>query len=243
MLRNYQHFDSYQIAERGGTVLMTRAIKDLMTPVEYRGTFYAWAPWGVKAVMRRVLGFRSEDLEAGGRLERLNRSPRSSFHQKDVAAELAGQPEKATSYFYKSLAEYRKLKLAYQAAGAPNPTMAADKEIQRRALTIVKEHPWRHLAMTPPFLWRGAFFSFPILVIVLIHSLRKRHDDLALFVAPAFGAIMFYALLSHFIPRYGQALRPVAIVAAVLLAKAWWDQRRSQDQTDRAPAGTTRAPA
>jgi hypothetical protein len=221
MIRNYVHFGTFNIATRGGIVLMLRAVKDMMTVEEYVGSFYVWAPRPLRAPVALVTGFRGKDLQRGGRLQRLNRSPSSDFADDDRRAQAAGRPEDAISYYRRAQAEQVKVALALEAAGHPTPGAEADKIIQQRAMQSIKQHPWRHLAVTVPFLWRGAAYAFPLLVFTLIQGFRRHRPELALFVWPAFGLVMFYALLTHFIPRYGSPALPVAIVGACLVISAW----------------------
>jgi hypothetical protein len=220
MLRNYSQFGTFNIATRGGIVLMLRAVKDQMTPREYLGSFYVWAPRPLRAPVGLILGYRNKDLQRGGALQRLNRSS-SNFSEDDKRANREGRPEDAISYYRKAQAEHVKVARELAAAGHPSPETEADKIIQQRALQMIKDHAGRHLALTVPFLWRGATFAFPLLVFTFIVGLRKHRSELALFAYPAFGLVMFYALLTHFIPRYGSPTLPVAIVGACLVYWAW----------------------
>jgi len=219
MYRNYVQLGVFGISERGGVVLAIRAQKDLMTPEEYRGTFYIWAPSRLQPAIGRLLGFTPRDLQRGGRLQRLNRYPTSDFYDEDVKAEEAGRPDLAISYYRQARAERTKLQLA-AAAGGDARAVDADAILQSRAMAVIREHPFRHLALTIPFLWRGAFVTFPVLLVALVYAMRSRRANLAVFALPAFGMVMFYALLTHFIPRYSVPSVPIIIVAGVLLAQA-----------------------
>jgi predicted branched-subunit amino acid permease len=84
-------------------------------------------------------------------------------------------------------------------------------------MTLILQHPWRHLALIIPFLWRGATFVFPILIVVLVIAVRRRREDLAVFALPAFGLVVFFALFSHFIARYALPAREVATVSLIAL--------------------------
>jgi hypothetical protein len=174
-------------------------------------------------VVGRLLGFSSTDLLLGGRLQRLNRSNSSTFAQRERAAVQAGKPENVISYFRKAAAEHRKVELQYATSGHPSPSAAADRDMQQRAVTLIKSHPLQHLAMTIPCLWRGALFSFPLLLGALALGLWNRNHRLVLFVLPALGLVMFYALLSHFILRYGKPVMPVTLVSAIAIASILWE--------------------
>lgn len=217
MARNYAELGTFGISGRGGLVLYTRAVKDQMTPTEYFGSFYYWAPYPFGGVLGRILGFSRADLERGGRLQHLNRDSSSSFAKQDQEAEEAGRPQDAIAYYRRSRAESVLLSQQFAAAGNPLPDEAADAELKHRATQMFKEHPWRHVALIVPFLWRGAFFVFPPLAAALFYSLRRGRYELGLATLPSLGMLAFYALFSHFIPRYSIPAYPVALCAIVLL--------------------------
>jgi hypothetical protein len=216
LYRNWQQFGVLEIAERSGSVLMLRAAKDDMTPVEYLGAFYVWAPKPIRPLAGQVLGFGPQDLMRGGRLQRLNRNA-SDFLADDIAAERNGRPEDAISFYHKTRAELYRLRAQFIAAGHPHPDIATDEILRNRALEHVRSHPWRHLAATLPFLWRGAALPLPLLLCALAYGLWRRRYDLVLFCLPAFGAVMLYGLLTHFIIRYGLPTWPVALGSATVL--------------------------
>ncbi|HEX2492955.1 MAG TPA: hypothetical protein VHK24_04205 [Steroidobacter sp.] len=216
LYRNWREFGTLEITDRAGAILILRAVKNDMTPLEYRGAFYVWAPKPLRPLVGSLLGFGPKDLMRGGRLQRLNRSD-SDFHADDVAAQRAGRPEDAVSFYYKTRAERNQLRRQFQAAGHPQPELAADEVLQTQALDRIRHHPWRHLAATPPFLWRGAFLPFPLLLCALCYGFWRSRYDLVLFAAPAFGSVMFYGLLTHFILRYGVPAWPVALASATVL--------------------------
>ena len=98
MYRNQVLMGSAHISQRAGVVLMYRAVYDQMTPQEYWGTYYLWAPQRLQGFFGRVLGFSPADLERNGRLQRLNEFE-SDFAADDLTAERAGAPEKSLSYY------------------------------------------------------------------------------------------------------------------------------------------------
>jgi hypothetical protein len=158
----------------------------------------------------------------------LNRSSDSDFAAADIAAEQAGRPQDAVSYYRQARAERVKLEHELSAANVPNPGVAADKLLQQRAMDLIRTHPWKHLAATVPFLWRGATGAFPILVIAVVVALRRRCYEAVLLALPALGLVVFYALLSHFIPRYSVPVRPVLVALLVIAAKFTWDALRAR---------------
>jgi hypothetical protein len=92
-----------------------------------------------------------------------------------------------------------------------------DEILKERALAIIREHPFKHIALTLPFLWRGAFISFPVLLAALIYAVHRSMPTLGVFVLPALGLLLFYALFSHFIPNYAVPTLPVVIICAMRL--------------------------
>ncbi|MFO7275774.1 MAG: hypothetical protein DIU56_001955 [Pseudomonadota bacterium] len=217
MARNYAHFGTFSLSERAGLILMYRAVKNRMSSDELRGAFYVWSPPPLSGLMSALTGFGPEDLEAGGPLQRLNHRPSAGFDASDREAERLGQPDAAVSYYRKVRAERVRLRMQFEAAGHPNPFGAADAELRRRALEMLKEQPLRHLAMTVPFLWRGAALVFPVLLLGLATAAWLRRGDLALFVLPAFGLVLAYGLFSHFERRYSAPVVPAAVAVGILL--------------------------
>ena len=220
MTRNYVYLDSFGIAGRGGGVLYLRAAKDQMTAEEYRGSFYVWAPPKLRPLVGAVLGYSKADLQRNGRLQRIYREPDSDFHTDDIAAEAAGRPDQAITYYHKARA--KRVALERKLADSPSPSVAVDEAMKEEALSIIRANPLKHLAMTIPFLWRGAFTVFPILLIALSCALLTRRFEMSSFVVPAFGVVMFYGIFTHYTPRYSVPAVGVTIVAALVLVLHAW---------------------
>jgi hypothetical protein len=220
LIRNYLAIGSFALAERGGVVLYIRAVKDGMSWEEYRGSFYVWAPEGIRQAVGNALGFSDSDLQRGGRLQRLNRR-QSDFRQDDIAAEKAGRPERAISYYRKARAERVRLSALLNENGSKrNSGAEVDRILQEHAEDIILAQPHKHLAMTVPFMWRGAAIIFPVLSVTLAYALTRRRREVLLFALPAFGIVMFYSLLSHFLPRYASPTAPIAVICGLILTRA-----------------------
>ena len=201
-----------------------------MTAQEYLGTFYVWAPTnGLHKLMGAALGFTPADLERGGRLQRLNSTLDSNYAADDAAAEQAGRPDRAISYYSQARAERVKLEQELGKAGHQHADLEADDILKQRAIALTLKHSWEHLALTLPFLWRGAPLAFPILACALIVGVRRRRYDLALFALPAFGLVIFYALFTMFLGRFAIPAYFVGIVTLVLLVGELWGSRSSPD--------------
>jgi hypothetical protein len=221
MLRNKAELGSFELSQRAGIVLLYRALHDEMTPREIAGAFYAWAPQGLKRPLGMALGFTPADLERGGALQRLNDGD-SNFAAQDLAAEKAGRPDQAISFYRQARADrnYWEGRLADEHRAQPD--IDADAILKARALSIIEAHPLKHLAITPVFIWRGAAKSFVFLAVGLLLAVIYRRDDLGAFVLPAFGLVLLYALGTQFVPRYGVPPRPVAAVVIVFAARLLW---------------------
>jgi hypothetical protein len=228
MARNYYYFGSASITERSGLVLLMRALKNQMTWTEYIGSFYYWSDGLHRNTVRRALGFTSADLMKGGRLQRLNWHGEGDpqLAKEDWAAETAGEPEKALTYYTRARAERVQLTKELQAKGDPHPRSSADELLRKRAVQLILEHPLNHLLATVPLLWRGAPVSAPLLAVLAVVALVWRRRDLLVYILPAMTMIAFYALLTHNEPRYNAPANPVVIVAAIVamhvLALALW---------------------
>ncbi|HKO88592.1 MAG TPA: glycosyltransferase family 39 protein [Burkholderiales bacterium] len=217
MLRNQMQFGSPNLADRGGLVLMTRAVKNGMTRDEYIGAFYAYAPRVLQAPMGWLTGHRPKDLRAGGSLERLKRGANLS----DEKAAAEGRVDDTVSYYWRAKAMRAPLLAKFEAEGHHNPLAAADAQLQKEAMAMIKANPRDHAAMTLPFMWRGAPFMFPFFLFMLFYAWRRRDVPLAAYVLPTLGLIGFYAVLSHFIPRYAEPNAPIAAICFVLLLHRW----------------------
>jgi hypothetical protein len=218
MLRNYSSIGYFEIAGRGGEALYDRAVMEQMTRDEYIGSFYAWAPYPFGGPLRRALGYSRTDMEEGGRLQRLNESSDSSFARRDEAAELAARPQDTVTYYRRGRAEKMILLNQFVAAGNPEPELAADRELKKRAIAMIVKHPLRHVALTLSLLWRGGNFAFAPLAGAFIYAVRCRKRELALLVLPALALVLFYALLSSFETRYAMPTYPLVVCVLVALA-------------------------
>ena len=216
MVRNQINFGEFQISERGGLILYTRAIKDSMTADEYRASFYYWAPRELRSAVGHMLGLGRADFQEAGRYRRLNSANGSDFHARDMTAEESGRPDEAISFFRQARAERVHLARELGRAGSQNALGEADDVLMQRAIAMIRGSPGRHLALTMPFLWRGAFIPFPVLLLGLSVAVWARRPDLLAYLLPSLGAVMFHALATHYIPRFSLPMVPVCIVAAAV---------------------------
>jgi hypothetical protein len=222
MYRNHVQLGSFQITQRAGESLFERSLEDQMSGQECLGAIYLWAPH-LQKPLGKWLGFSANDVRRGGRLQRLDNDPDSRLSQEDLAFEKLGEPEKTVTFYRQARAEREKLEHDLEVAGSAHPDVAADEQLKSRALATFVEHPWRHLTLSPLFLWRGAAQTMLILLVVLLCSARLRRADLALLALPSLGMVAAYTLFSPFFPRYGFPMHLMAIVLVVIVCKLLWD--------------------
>jgi hypothetical protein len=232
--RNQALFGITAIADRAGLSLYTRVLKDQMSAAEFRGSFYAWTPSPLRPLAGKLTGYTAKDLQHGGVLQHFNHSrPPSREYFQDQAAEDSGRPELAVSWYVQGRAERVRLWQQYSASGAAAPWLAADQELQRRALRYMVRHPWQHLKMTVPMMWRGALVVFPPLAIAVVFAAWRRRDELLLYCVPSFGLMMFYALFANFEERYGTPALPVALAAGMVVLCELWSRSRGSAAANR----------
>jgi 4-amino-4-deoxy-L-arabinose transferase-like glycosyltransferase len=219
IVRNWIHFDSFEISQRGGVVLYARACKNQMNNVEYIGAYFYYAPDLLKPLLGRMLGYSRDDLQEGGRLQRLNRD-RSGFSDRDLAAERAARPEDAVTFYRKARAEAARLRKEYRDLGVENSSIRADRELRNRALRLIATDPMQNLKTTPLFLWRGSgLVGFPFILLATIALFRRDPESTGMTLLSA-GTLVFLALTTHFLPRYMAPMVP-AMIAAVTALIAW----------------------
>jgi hypothetical protein len=222
MYRNHVQVGTFRITQRAGESMFERSLEDQISKQEYVGAIYVWAPV-LQRPLGAWLGFSARDLLRGGRLQRLEDKTESALSQEDLAFEDMGAPEKTVTFYRRARAEREKLEHALEVAGVAHPDVEADAMLESRALATFAEHPWRHLALCPLFLWRGGLLTMLILIAVLLCAFWQRRYDLALFALPTFGMVVSYALFSPFFPRYDLPMHLVAILLVVITAKLLWD--------------------
>lgn len=211
--RNWHHFDSFKVTLRGGAVLVIRTEMNDMTRDEFIGSFYAWSRNSeLKTLLGNRLGYSEEDLEAGGRLERLNRSLDHGFYQ---------------------TGRRRRGELWDEYSEHPNGTQLADERLKELAVQRLKDHPLKHLRTSIALAWRGHFVEdywyFSQLYWLCFvgflgwAALRRSRWPLIFFLLPTLYVFGMHTLFSHSIPRYNQPAIPVLAVTAVVLA--FWISR------------------
>ena len=212
MTRNYRHFGRFYICDRASDVMAVRAEYDTMTAEEYFGALMYWTP---DPYFQQKVG---EKMKAG-RLIRLHRSNPEGFYKTG-----------------RSMKRYKKEGDTFKNSSE------RDKVMQRRALLQMLKHPFKHLATTIPFAWRGIFVEYGYmamipfgiaiqsivvvsllyvagLVFVFFYSFCKKRWDV--FGVALLGMYLFgiNAFFSHSLARYNQPLIPLyAVMLLVALS-------------------------
>lgn len=227
MLRNYMHFGSATLAQRGGTVLYGRMLRNTMTMDEVVSALYLWGPGAYQKLVRTTFFDRSpEDFEYGGRGARLNRSADSGFAHRDEEAEQVGRPEDAISFHSRSRAERVRVIRHFASLGYVNPELAADDHLKRAARQWIVQHPFRHAFMTLVFAWRGiwcfygggiftalnALCAAAFLALTVYGPLAGR-PRITLCMALPFLMLFFNAFFSHNLSRYSAPAIPYMILS------------------------------
>jgi hypothetical protein len=241
MVRNYHEFGRFEITQRGGNVLFTRAYKSQMNITEFRGAFYYWAPGALHEEIGTLLGYSLEDLQADGDLIRLNRRLRDNRFELTLPFAQAVYAEWHTLFQY------------YTEQGVEDPAFLAEQDMQRRAMDMIFSDPTAYLRATIPFVWRGMWsfggvawtepntvpmpgegfdfgslpwrisitllngLSYLSLLALPLMALRWRRADLLSFALLPLGMMAFYALLSHNLPRYNSPAIPAMLMAFLVV--------------------------
>lgn len=254
LLRNQAQFGNMRITERGGPILWARAHLNNMSNDEVLGLIHDGSPTLYKrAVADTILGAAPGDFERGGRWQRHNRYL-STFWESDRRAAYEGKPEDAISFHYNAAAQYNQRVFQRRDEGHPNPDQAVGDELKAEAFRLLKERPWRHVVMTLPFFWHG-FWSFKKVEVpwvslqtqdaigellnllagmclfgVFFYGLMRRHAQwVAVTVLPV-GLLVFYAFLTHNIPRYSTPSHPMMLLAFVLVLRTLGLRWRARGQ-------------
>lgn len=225
MTRNYLDTGYFQLAERGGPIVLYRGMLDGMTREQYAGSFFAWAAWPLQPIVGRLTGFNDADLKVGGRLQELQMWLPGTDAVRDQRTEDEARPEDALTWYRQSRAVYEAAERQLAASGDRYPAGGADALTRREGERLILERPFMNAALVLPLIWRSAMVTLPLLIIALLYALRQRRPDLALLVLPAFGMVLFYALLTHYAPRYTWVPRPLATVGIILVAAHFWTRR------------------
>lgn len=223
MIRNKVVFDDFAISERGGIILLIRAIKNQMTDEEFWGGFYAYAPKAIQSnFFEPFFGFNPNDLEVGGYLVRLNR-----FNKNDVEAINSGNPENTLSYLQQTI----RIRIPELYKKAELNSELPDKLIKDEAMDMIISNPINHLKLSFLFAWRGiwiylgnhlvvSIFNLLIFIsfwIVFTRGILRNEPIIILFTSIPFLYFLFHLFFTHYIPRYSLLIMPFWSISLVFI--------------------------
>jgi hypothetical protein len=240
MYRNYINLGTFEIAGRGPIVLMTRAFKSQMTNDEFKGAFYAYAPASLKKTMKSITGFSGKDRILGGRLQRFTR-----VFPEDEACRARNAEPCAVGYYIQASIRYNNILKSYYHKYPNEPlkaTQLGDQAAKKYALNMIKQNVWGHLKSSLVFAWRGAwpcnkvdgrwydserhllqspwqeilpFFGLILMFAMGIYALLKNNTSMVAMTWLGCLTYAFYALSTHFIPRYSEMMLPIWVTCFV----------------------------
>lgn len=208
-LRNHALFDSFSITQRGGSVLLFRALMNDINHDEFVGSFFVYTKdKPMRRWLSKHLGYSNEDLREGGRLQRLSRKLDISFYQRgrDIWSERRSH---------------------YKGFGYPDFAFRADEEIRRDAVRMIAANPWGHLKTSVVTAWRGHFIEEGLLInslyvlslfVVPLIALAKRDGPLLMVTLLPGFLFCFTTFLTHGLPRYNEPVLPMLTVLIVVMA-------------------------
>ena len=215
VIRNRIEFGRSVISRGGGDVLLIRSVFNQMSPLQFRNAFYSFSPKPIRDdLLGPIMGLESQDHSCGKILDVFNRKL-----QCDSQALDEGRYQDVRSFYIRGKrAEPRAMNLSNSLR-------------KQEALSRILANPLQHLIVSFPLAWRGIwaiksirwsevilnFLSYlALLISPLLYFLEKRKSWLIVSVVPI-GYYLFYALFSHFIPRYSQPLVPLAFICLMMV--------------------------
>ncbi len=237
MYRNYINLGTFEIAGRGPIVLMTRAFKNKMTDDEFKGAFYAYAPESLKNTMKSITGFSGKDRTLGGRLQRFSR-----VFPEDEACRKRNAEPCAVGYYMQANIRYNNILNDYQQKYPNDQikaTQLGEQAAKKYALNMIKHNIWGHLKSSLVFAWRGAwpcnkvdgrwydserrllqspwqeilpFIGLVMMFAMGVYAFFKKQTSIMALTWLGCYTFSFYAITTHFIPRYSEMMLPIWVV-------------------------------
>jgi len=215
LIRNQVHFSKFAIAKGGGDVLLIRSAFNRMSPRELRDSFYAYSPKVVRHdLLGPLTGLSDDDFSCDGKLAVFNRDlecDRIALKQKRY--------EDVRSFY-----QIGKRALPYQFS------LSGDEQ-KAYALKQFKADPLSLVSTSFPLAWRG-FWGFraqywkgvvlnviafvALFLAPFLSLIQRRLSWLMVSIVPVL-LFTFYALVSHFLPRYSLPIVPSSIICLSML--------------------------
>ncbi|WP_206749810.1 hypothetical protein [Synechococcus sp. UW179A] len=214
-VRNQIYFSKFAIAKGGGDVLLIRSVFNQMNLQEFRDSFYAFSPNVVRRdLLGPLMGLSDEELSCDGRLavfERYLECDRVALKQERYGD-------------VRSLYQRGKRALPYELS-------LNDSERKAYALREFSRNPLNVLTTSIPLSWRGFWgfrsrywngvllnaFAFPALFLSPILSIVQRRLSWLMVSVVPISLFGFYALVSHFLPRYSLPIAPISVLCLTML--------------------------
>ena len=239
-VRNAVVFGDPGVAERGGWILHIRATKNTMDGYQHRGAWVYWAPTEAHPMLARVLRVDLNDFAVGRPL---------AVHKRDAEDE-----ELREEAFYRearAAVGVRRAELVAAGVDARVARRVAEEEFGAAAVSALRSDPGAFVRTTPAFLWR---FSWPmnfsstvprvllagvslagmaLLLSAAVYAVVRRRAVLFAVVGLPAGATMFYALVTHALPRYARPLAPTMVLLLVVGVALVLDRRDGRLRTGR----------
>ena len=215
VIRNRIEFGRSVISRGGGDVLLIRSVFNQMSPLQFRNAFYSFSPKPIRDdLLGPIMGLESQDHSCGKILDVFNRKLLCDSQALDE-----GRYQDVRSFYIRGK------------RAEPLSMNLSNSLRKREALSRILANPLQHLIISFPLAWRGIWAVRPegwgdvilnilsflaLLASPLLYFLEKRKSWLIVSIVPI-GYFLFYALFSHFIPRYSQPLVPLAFICLMMV--------------------------
>ncbi len=213
MFRNARLFDYMKIRTGGGTVLGIRANYNMMTTKEYFASFLYWSGNTERAYFSRFL-------------------LHTMFDEKDYAMLRRDNPD---GYYQRGMAGFSLEKQGVE-GDEKDEALCDEKQIGGGVGSLLT-HPFRHLLVTVPMMWRGMQVSkvplfgvalFCLFFLLAAAAVLRRQWALFALLVPAIFSFFMHSLLTHNITRYSMPVIPVLFIAAMIVLCQWSEKNKDR---------------
>ena len=215
VIRNQIEFVRPVISRGGGDVLLIRSVFNQMSPSQFKNSFYSFSPKPIRDdLLGPRMGLESQDHSCGKILDVFNRKLLCDSQALDE-----GRYQDVKSFYTRGK------------RAVPLSMNLSNSLRKQEALSRITANPLQHLIVSFPLAWRGIWAISPkgwgdvilnLLAFIslfaspLLYLLENRKAWLIVSSVPI-GYFLFYALFSHFIPRYSLPLVPLALICLMMV--------------------------